>query len=183
MHGAARNEEEVRGVGLGDEAARVEHERIVGARRVGFELREDRCELVARVDGLIEHIGRRPAVCGRLERDAGLVVHGRLVLGGDDERVSVRVDARVEAGCVLLAAGEREPDVNPVAHRVSFERATKLPGDLFVRWDALVSERPGRAAETGEVFPKPEDAPLYPDPTIIEKSVGEEFYIDSDKGG
>ena len=35
-----------------------------------------------------------------------------------------------------------------------------------------------------EVFiPKPEDAPLYPDPTIIEKSVGEEFYIDSDKGG
>ncbi|MBI1269669.1 hypothetical protein GC174_04470 [bacterium] len=35
-----------------------------------------------------------------------------------------------------------------------------------------------------DVFiPKPEDAPLYPDPTIIEKSVGEEFYIDSDKGG
>ena len=55
------DEEQVRGVGFGDEAARVEHQRVVGAGGVGFDLGQDRLDQVVVVDLRVEAVGRKAA--------------------------------------------------------------------------------------------------------------------------
>jgi hypothetical protein len=53
---AGDDREQVRGVGLGDEPALVEHQRVVGPGRVGLELGQDRVEQVVVVDLRVEHV-------------------------------------------------------------------------------------------------------------------------------
>ena len=69
-HPPAIDDEHVRRVGLRDEAAHVEHQRIVGAGDVGLDLRQDRLDQVVVMDLGVEAIGRKAPHAGGDQRDA-----------------------------------------------------------------------------------------------------------------
>jgi hypothetical protein len=108
----------VGGVGLGDEAAVVEHHGVVGAGHVRLDLGQDRRQQVVMVDLRVEAVRRRAAHARGDQRDAGRVVHRVLELGQHDERRAGLVEPRVHAGGDLDTAGEGEPDVHAVPHAV-----------------------------------------------------------------
>ena len=125
-HAAAVHDEHVRRVRLGDEAAHVEHQRVVGAGDVGLDLGEDRLEQVVVVDLRVEAVGREAPHAAGDEREPVAVVDRRLVLGEHDQRRARLVEPRIHAGGDLHAAREREADVHAVAHAVRLERAADL---------------------------------------------------------
>ncbi len=60
---AVADDEDVGRVGLGDEAAGVEHQRVVRAGVIRLDLGQDRLDQVGVVDSGIEHVGRGGARC------------------------------------------------------------------------------------------------------------------------
>src|SRR5690606_34645584 len=88
----------------------------------------------------------------RDELEPGLRVDRRFVLGEDDERGALRVEARIHARRDLHSAREREPDVDLVAHTVRLERPADLRDDRLVRWDLREGERERGAAQAVEML-------------------------------
>ena len=88
-------------IGLGEVAPGIEYERVIGTGRIRLELGEDRSELVAAVDVLVEHIREWPPDCRGVENETGLVVNRLFVFGEDEERAALGVDSRVEPGRVF----------------------------------------------------------------------------------
>ena len=122
----AHHGEQVGGVGLRDEAAPVQQDRVVGAGHVGFDLGQDRVEQVGVVDARVEHVRSGPAHArGDQPQPAG-AVHRRLVLGQHDQRAAGGVQPRVHAAGDLHPAGQREAHVHPVAHAVGVQRGAAV---------------------------------------------------------
>ena len=124
---------------------------------VGLDLGEDGLDQIAVVNLRVEHVGCRAADARSDEAQAGFVVHGRLVLGEDDQRRAGGVEARVHAGGELDAARQREPDVRVVGHVVRLEGALDFRRDGFRRRNLRESQRERRAAEPLEVLGQAED--------------------------
>ena len=91
---------------------------------------------------------------------AGPVVDGSLVLGEHDQGRSRPVEARVHPARNLHPAGQRETNVDLVAHAVRGQGPADLDDDLVVRRDVVEGEREGRGAQAGQVFAQLEDAPV-----------------------
>ena len=112
------------------------------------------------VDLRIQDVRRRAAHARGDQGDPGLVVHRLLVLGQHDQGGPGLVEPGIHAAGDLHAAGQGEPDVHAVGHRVRAQRAADLRGDLLVRRHPGEGQRGGRAAQPGEMLAEPEDPAL-----------------------
>ena len=75
-----------------------------------------------------------------------------------DQRRPRLVQARVHPGGDLHAAGQRQANMNAVAHLVRGQRAPDLVDDFFVRRNFRKGERFRGTPEPGEMFVQFEDA-------------------------
>ncbi len=145
-------------VGLGDEAAGVEHQRVVGAGGVGLDLRQDRLDQVRVVDLRVHDVRGRATDAAGDEAQAALVVDRGLELREDDERRPRLVQSRVHARGDLGAAGQGQADVDAVGHSVRGQRPPDLLDDLVVGRDLDEGQRLGGAVKAIEMLAQPEDA-------------------------
>ena len=130
---AFADDENIRCVRFGNASVRVEHERIVRAGVVRFDLRQNRIEQVRVMNLCIENFRRRPARFAGDQCKAGLCVNRRLVFGENDQGGAGLIEPRIHSRRDLHAARNREPNVNSVAHFVGGEGALQLFDDFLAR--------------------------------------------------
>ena len=99
-------------VRLRDKTAGVEHDRIVRAGVVRFDLGQDGVEQIGVMNLRIEDVRWRPAHLARDQAQPALRVNRRLVLREHDQGRPALVEARIHPGGDLDPAGERETNVD-----------------------------------------------------------------------
>lgn len=91
------DEKDVRRVGFGDEASRIEHQGIIGPGVIGFQFREDRLNQIIVVNLRVEAVRRKSTDAAGDEFQSCFVVDRRLVFGEHDQRWADRVESWVHA--------------------------------------------------------------------------------------
>src|SRR5260370_20216369 len=79
-------------------------------------------------------------------------INWRLVLGQNDQGSSALVQSRIHSGSYFYSAGERETNVNAVAHFIRGHGAFELFDDLFARWKIDNRQRARRTFESVEML-------------------------------
>ena len=157
------NDEEVGRVAARDEAARVEHQRFVGAGVDGLDQRLDQVQPAVRVEAQVEDVGAAGAKGRGEEREAARLRFGlgRLPLGDDDDRRLADDEARVLVRRALDAARHHQPDVHAIGHRVPRQRVEQGSGQLGTG-EADVERDRGRAfVQAVEVRVEADEAALH----------------------
>jgi hypothetical protein len=149
---AAAHDEEVGRVAAGDEAARVQHQRLVGAGGDGLDQGLDQVEPAVRIEPQVEHVGSAGAEGGGEQAQPARLALGprRLVLRGDDDGGAADHEARILVDGGLDAARDHQPQVDTLSfdtvHAVGGQRGVQRVGDLLPRQTDVQRDR-ARALE------------------------------------
>ena len=111
----------------------IEHERIIRAGLVRFDLGQDRVQQISVMNSRIENFRRRPADAASDQGQPGPRIDRWLMFREDDQRRTRLIQTRIHPGRDLHAASQRETDMNAVSHFVRGERAPDFIDDFFVR--------------------------------------------------
>ena len=145
---------------LGHEAADVEHERIIGAGLVRFDLGQDRVQQICVMNPRIEDFWRRTPDRAGDQGQSGFRIDWRLVFREHDQGRTRLVQPGIHAGGSFHAAGQRQTNMNAVSHFVGGECPPDFIDDFFIRRNFGKGERLRGTAEPGEVFVQFEDAAI-----------------------
>src|SRR5581483_4202322 len=118
-----------------DKTARIEHQGVIRAGIVCFDLRQNRIEQIPVMNSCIENLARRAADFACNQSEPRFRVNWGLVLCENDQCRSALIQTRIHSGSNLYTPGERKADMHAVAHPVCRERAFDLLNDFFAWWN------------------------------------------------